>query len=118
MTTRAGVNWISVSGSAAGFQFASAAICSGVTFTPSSVRSRFSSSTFKLNGSRSDSVDRTDAEVVQRATVDLEAIAGTETVSAIGHEGSFVRKCLDVKISPVGHAGRFRPAFARDSYSG
>jgi hypothetical protein len=32
MTTRAGVNWISVSGSALGSQFASASICAFVTF--------------------------------------------------------------------------------------
>ena len=53
MITRAGVNWISVSGSAAGSQPASARMCSAVTFAPSSVRSRFSSSTLRLNGSRS-----------------------------------------------------------------
>ena len=51
MTTRAGVNWISVSGSAAGCQPPSASICDLVTFAPSSVRSRFSSSTLRLNGS-------------------------------------------------------------------
>ena len=52
MITRAGVNWISVSGSAFGSQFASDRIASAVTFAPSSVRSRFSSSTFSENGSR------------------------------------------------------------------
>ncbi len=51
MTTRAGVNWISVSGSAFGSQPPSARIWSAVTFAPSSVRSRFSSSTLRLNGS-------------------------------------------------------------------
>ncbi len=53
MTTRAGVNWISVSGSAVGCQEPRARICASVTFLPSSVRSRFSSSTFRLNGRRS-----------------------------------------------------------------
>ena len=53
MITRAGVNWISVSGSAVGSQPASARMWSAVTFAPSSVRSRFSSSTLRLNGSRS-----------------------------------------------------------------
>ncbi len=54
MITRAGVNWISVSGSALGSQPASARTWSAVTLAPSSVRSRFSSSTFRLNGRRSD----------------------------------------------------------------
>ena len=52
MITRAGVNWISVSGSAFGSQSASARMWSAVTFAPSSVRSRFSSSTFSQNGNR------------------------------------------------------------------
>ncbi len=51
MTTRAGVNWISVSGSACGSHPPSASICAFVTLAPSSVRRRFSRSTFKLNGS-------------------------------------------------------------------
>ncbi len=51
MTTRAGVNWISVSGSAVGTHDPSAWICAFVTLAPSSVRSRFSSSTLRLNGS-------------------------------------------------------------------
>ena len=46
MSTRAGVNWISVSGSASGSQFAMALMCSGVTLRPSSLRRRFSASTF------------------------------------------------------------------------
>ena len=50
MITRAGVNWISVSGSAAGSQAANALICSAVIFAPSSVRSKFSSKTFKEKG--------------------------------------------------------------------
>jgi hypothetical protein len=54
MTTRAGVNWISVSGSASARQLPSAWICSAVTFLPSSVRSRFSSRIFSENGSRAD----------------------------------------------------------------
>ena len=45
MMTRAGVNWISVSGSAAGSQFASASMCARVMFAPSSVRKRFSART-------------------------------------------------------------------------
>ena len=53
MSTRAGVNWISRSGSAAGSQPASARTWSAVMFAPSSVRSRFSSRTLRLNGSRS-----------------------------------------------------------------
>ncbi len=54
ITTRAGLNWISVDGSALGFQPATAEICSAVTLRPSSVRSRFSSSTFRLYGSLSE----------------------------------------------------------------
>ena len=53
MTTRAGENRISRSGSAAGSQPASARTSSAVMSAPSSVRSRFSSSTLRLNGSRS-----------------------------------------------------------------
>ena len=53
ITTRAGVNWISVLGSAVASQLPRALICSSVTFSPSSVRSRFSSSTFRLYGSLS-----------------------------------------------------------------
>ena len=51
MTTRAGVNWISVSGSAVGTHDPSDSIWLFVTFLPSSVRRRFSSSTLRLNGS-------------------------------------------------------------------
>jgi hypothetical protein len=50
-STRAGVNWISVP-SAFGSQALSASICSAVTSAPSSWRSKFSSSTFRLKGSR------------------------------------------------------------------
>jgi len=52
MTTRAGVNWISVLGCALGSQFARARTWCAVMLAPSSVRSRFSASTFRLNGSR------------------------------------------------------------------
>ena len=48
MITRAGVNWISLLGSAAASQPASALMSSAVMFAPSSVRSRFSSSTLRL----------------------------------------------------------------------
>ena len=51
-STRAGVNAISADGSAAGSHRASASICAAVTRCPSSLRSRFSSSTFRLYGSR------------------------------------------------------------------
>ena len=51
ITTRAGVNWISVSGSAVGSQAASARTWSAVMFAPSSVRSRFSSRIFSEYGS-------------------------------------------------------------------
>src|SRR6266536_4088594 len=53
ITTRAGVNRTSRSGSAFGSQPASARMSSVLTSAPSSVRSRFSSSTLRLNGSRS-----------------------------------------------------------------
>ncbi len=52
ITTRAGVNWISMSGSAAGSQEASERMWSAVMFAPSSVRSRFSSRIFSEYGSR------------------------------------------------------------------
>ena len=58
MITRAGVNWISVSGSAFGSHEPRAWMCSAVMFAPSSVRSRFSSSTLRLNGSFSLPLDR------------------------------------------------------------
>ena len=51
-STRAGVNAISADGSAAGFHPASAWICAAVTRCPSSLRSRFSCSTFRQYGSR------------------------------------------------------------------
>ena len=54
MITRAGENWISVTGSAAASHAPIDRICSAVTFAPSSVRSRFSSSTFRLNGRADD----------------------------------------------------------------
>ena len=47
MMTRAGVNWIAVSGSAAGSQAARARTWSAVTLAPSSVRSRFSARTLR-----------------------------------------------------------------------
>ena len=53
MTTRAGLNWISVAGSAFGSHCATAWIWSAVTLAPSSVRSRFSSRIFRLYGSLS-----------------------------------------------------------------
>ncbi len=51
MMTRAGVNWISVSGSAVSSHCARARMWSAVMFAPSSVRRRFSSSTLRLKGS-------------------------------------------------------------------
>ena len=48
MITRAGVNWISVSGSASSSQLPMARMWSAVMLAPSSVRRRFSSSTFRL----------------------------------------------------------------------
>ena len=53
MITRAGVNWISVSGCASGSHPARARTWSAVMLAPSSVRSRFSASTLRLNGSLS-----------------------------------------------------------------
>ncbi len=55
MITRAGVNWISWLGSASASQPAIARMSSAVMSAPSSVRRRFSSSTFRLNGSESTS---------------------------------------------------------------
>ena len=52
MITRAGVNWISMSGSASGSQSAIALMWSAVMFAPSSVRIRFSSRTFSEKGRR------------------------------------------------------------------
>ena len=48
MITRAGVNWISLLGSASASQAASARMSSAVMLAPSSVRSRFSSRIFRL----------------------------------------------------------------------
>ena len=50
MITRAGVNWISLLGSAVGSQEASARMSSAVMLAPSSVRSRFSSRILRLYG--------------------------------------------------------------------
>jgi hypothetical protein len=50
MITRAGVNWISVSGSAFSSQDPIARMWSSVMFAPSSVRSRFSRRIFRLYG--------------------------------------------------------------------
>ena len=55
ITTRAGVNAISSDGSAFASQLASASMSSLLTDTPSSLRSRFSSSTFSEKGSRATS---------------------------------------------------------------
>ena len=48
--TRAGVNWISVSGLESGSHWTSAEICSAVMLAPSSLRSRFSSRILRLKG--------------------------------------------------------------------
>jgi hypothetical protein len=50
MITRAGVNWISVSGSAFSSQEPTALMWSAVMFAPSSVRRRFSRRTLRLYG--------------------------------------------------------------------
>ena len=50
MITRAGVNWISVSGSASSSHEPIARMWSAVMLAPSSVRSRFSSRTLRLYG--------------------------------------------------------------------
>ena len=47
MITRAGVNWISMDGSADASQFATALMCSSVMLAPSSLRSRFSPRTLR-----------------------------------------------------------------------
>jgi hypothetical protein len=52
---RAGVKAISCDGSSVGTHFAIASMCSPVTFSPSSVRSRFSSRIFSEYGSRATS---------------------------------------------------------------
>ena len=56
ITTRAGVNWISVDGSASGCHCPRAAIVSAVTLAPSSVLKRFSKRTLWLNGNLSEPV--------------------------------------------------------------
>ncbi len=53
MITRAGVNWISVSGWASGSQDARARTWSAVMLAPSSVRRRFSARIFREYGRRS-----------------------------------------------------------------
>ncbi len=50
ISTRAGVNWISMLGSAEGSQLAMAWMWSLVMLAPSSVRNRFSASTLRLYG--------------------------------------------------------------------
>jgi hypothetical protein len=61
MITRAGVNWISVSGSAFSSQPAEGGMCSAVMLAPSSVRRRFSRSTLRLYGSVVAPLDRCEA---------------------------------------------------------
>ena len=55
MITRAGVNWISMLGSADASHSTRLRTSSAVIFAPSSVRSRFSSKIFRLYGSRATS---------------------------------------------------------------
>ncbi len=55
ISTRAGVKAISCDGSSVATHFAIASMCSAVTFSPSSVRSRFSSRIFSEYGRRATS---------------------------------------------------------------
>ncbi len=83
--TRAGVNWISVSGCASGSQLARALMWSAVMLRPSSLRSRFSSSTFRLYGRFSTARDRVQAVDLVRRAARLKRRAAAEAVRS--HRG-------------------------------
>ena len=101
MSTRAGVNWISVSGSAVGSQPAIARIESAVVLAPSSVRSRFSSSTFRLYGRSRGAVDRVEPEHLVRLLPPTSSVLrGAEAVLA-GHACSSRRRVVSTLV--VGH---------------
>ena len=101
ITTRAGVNWISVSGSAAGSQFATASIWADVTFAPSSVRSRFSSRILRLNGSSVGAVHGGEREVVEVGPLERPCGLRSCPCSALARCSSPRRRIyLDVKIPP------------------
>ena len=90
MMTRAGVNWISMSGSAPGSQFARERMWSAVMFAPSSVRIRFSSRTFSENGQLArvlQAVQPDDPVDVVALVTDGQGVLGGEAVLAGGRHG-------------------------------
>ena len=91
ITTRAGVNWISSLGSAAGSQEPSARIWASVTLAPSSVRSRFSSRTLWVNGSRCDPSTASSRWISYDSpptvSVDLDPRLSTLAIASSSHRG-------------------------------
>ena len=86
MMTRAGVNWISVSGWAFSSQPPRARMWSAVMLAPSSVRSRFSRSTLRLYGRRRAALHAADPVDLVGLLTDLQGAVGVEAVRA-GHVG-------------------------------
>ena len=110
--TRAGVNWISVDGSAAASHPARAVTCSAVTLRPSSVRSRFSSKTFRLNGRLADPATassrwiwysvppaRNVARLPKLFAVIRVRLPGAVLLNAVVHHGY-----LDIELFSISHA--------------
>src|SRR6185437_4532186 len=81
--TRAGVNWISGLVSAFASQAPSALTCSAETSLPSSLRSRFSSSTFRLYGSRCDPLTRSSRNTSYAASPTLSRSRASKLFASI-----------------------------------
>ena len=114
MSTRAGVNWISVSGSASGSQPASARMWSAVMLAPSSVRSRFSSSTLRLNGSAARRPPRR-AGRSRTAAADLEGAPRSRSCPCscrCSPMSSWVLLASRVPVAPAGAAAVILPQAA------
>ena len=113
MITRAGVNWISLSGSASASQPASARMSSAVMFAPSSVRSRFSSRTLRLYGS--DATSSPSPVTVSRRKISYDVpptsrrALGAEAVLA-GHAHHLLVCTGSLPILPSYAGGRYPPA--------
>src|SRR5215831_17837875 len=126
--TRAGVNWISVSGSFLASQPARAVMWPAVMLTPSSLRSRFSSRTLRLNGrlalpgtasSRYISYDAPPASIVARLPKLFAVIVLRLPVVPVFVEPSASNlQYLDIKVLPQGGGAKAHRGGARASRGG
>ena len=92
MITRAGVNWISLLGSASGPSRASARMSSAVMLAPSSVRSRFSSRIFRLYGRVSDPSTASSRKISYDASPTCRVDCAPKLLTLIEHSiGSLVQ---------------------------